>query len=621
MEEKMKNAFSLFLGVILVLSLPLAAQNRFMWQDTFNDVDPLALKSVAWSQYGTKLLPGSVVEQRDGALFMQTGSFGGMLGAVVALTSGLPEMAVNAAGLPTEETVKNLRKNYYCSPNQSVTFQVTFKKITGSFFVFATRLEWGADSLLAEPTQSPGYALLINPLDGSLLIGKYAGPNAILNPAGWKALGMGKAKFGLNVGYWVKVSMNEGAMKAKIWEGEVADEPVDWLLSGLDEDPRVSGTFSAFGMFNMVNALAGDQCAIDNVSVHKEGDDLWSDNFDDSDQIAKVNVGWAYYDATILPGTLVEQREGALFMQTGSLQGMVGAVLAETNGVPEYILDEMGMITDKGKALVKNNYYNDPNHVITGQVNFKKIDGAIFIVSTRMRPVPDSTITDPTASPGYLLVVSPIQGLVSIGKYAGPMAILNPAGWTILGAGAFKFALSVNYWFKYSLYEGEIKAKIWEGELSDEPTTWLVEGKDATPRVDGNFTMFGLLNPVKPLAKDQILLDNISVKKSKSSSTRVEKLTDIQPGTWHLQQNFPNPFNPRTEIRYQVMHNDHVEMTIFNSLGQRVTTLVDGRQAAGVYSVVWDSLSDHGAVQPSGLYFCRIKTGDFTKTIKMILSK
>lgn len=617
----MKKMLSLLMGLILVLSFSVSAQNRLMWEDTFSDDDPLAIKNVAWSQYGPQLLPGSVVGQQNGGLFLQTGSYGGMLGAVIAQTNGLPELAFDATGAPTLETIKNLRKNYYCSPNQSVTFQVTFKKNTGSGFVFATRLEWGPDSLIAEPTQSPGYALLINPLDGNMLIGKYEGNLAILNPAIWKVLGLGKTKFALNVASWIKVSLNQGEMKVKVWEGELTDEPADWLISGVDDDPRVAGTFSVFGLFNTVNPKADDQCIIDNVSVYKEGDDLWSDNFDDTDLAARVNVGWAYYLDAILPGTIVEQREGSLFMQTGSLNGLFGVVLAETNGVPEYIMDETGLtLTEKGKSLVKKDFYSNPNQVITFQVNFKKLDGAFFIVSTRMEPVPDTTITDPTASPGYALLISPLQSLVSIGKYQGAMAVLNPAGWTMFGSSNYKFALSVDYWVKYYLFNDEIKTKIWEGELADEPPTWLIEGNDDGPRVNGNFTMFGLLNPIKPLAKDQITLDNISVVKS-GTSTRVEMLSDAKPGTWQLQQNFPNPFNPTTEISYRLTKNGPVEMTVFNTIGQRVATLVNAYQTAGAYRVTWNGRADNGAIQPTGLYFCRIKTAEFSETIKMLLNK
>lgn len=617
----MKKVLAMVFGLVLVLSAAISAQNRLMWEDTFSDEDPLALKNVAWSQYGPQLLPGSVVEQRNEALFLQTGSFGGMLAAVIAQTNGLPELAFDEMGNPTPESFKNIRKNYYCSPNQSVVFQVTFKKNTGSAFMFATRLVGVADSLNAEPTQSPGYALLINPLDGSMLIGKYEGAMAILNPTVWKVLGMGKSKFMLNVAFWVKVSINQGEMKVKVWEGEVTDEPTEWSISGIDDDPRVAGTFSLFGLFNTVNTLADDQCTIDNVAVYKEGDDLWSDNFDDVDLAARVNVGWMYYDATILPGSVVEQREGALFLQTGSFGGMIGTVLAETNGVPEYILDETGIaLTERGKVLVKRNYFNDPNHIITFQITFKKNDGAFIVVSTRMEPVPDSTITDPTASPGYGLMISPLQGLISIGKYSGAMAVLNPTTWTMFGAGAYKFALNVSYWFKYYLHNGEIKVKVWEGEPTDEPESWQIEGVDTDPRLSGNFTMFGMVNPTKPQAQDQIMVDNITVVKSGPATTSVDRI-QVQPGTWQLLQNFPNPFNPSTEIRYQLTRHGSVELVVFNTNGQRVATLVQAEQAAGAYRALWNGRSDDGVVQPSGLYFCRIKTSEFSQTIKMILNK
>jgi hypothetical protein len=93
------------------------------------------------------------------------------------------------------------------------------------------------------------------------------------------------------------------------------------------------------------------------------------------------------------------------------------------------------------------------------------------------------------------------------------------------------------------------------------------------------------------------------------------------PKSYALSQNYPNPFNAETEIRYQIPEDDHVVLVIFNTLGEEVRKLVDMDQAANWYVATWDGRDDLGFRVASGLYFCRLKAGDFSKTIKMMFVK
>lgn len=87
--------------------------------------------------------------------------------------------------------------------------------------------------------------------------------------------------------------------------------------------------------------------------------------------------------------------------------------------------------------------------------------------------------------------------------------------------------------------------------------------------------------------------------------------------TYSLQNAYPNPFNPKTTIRYALAKHSTVNLTVFNQLGQVVATLVSGKnQAAGQYQVTWDAHD-----MPSGMYFYRLEAGEFTKTHKMMLIK
>ena len=93
------------------------------------------------------------------------------------------------------------------------------------------------------------------------------------------------------------------------------------------------------------------------------------------------------------------------------------------------------------------------------------------------------------------------------------------------------------------------------------------------------------------------------------------------PQEFSLSQNYPNPFNPQTEISYALPNGCHVGLSIYNLLGQKVRTVVDEYQAAGHKTVHWDGTDDDGSSVASGIYFYRIKAGDFTQTRKMVLVK
>ncbi|MCH7879191.1 MAG: PKD domain-containing protein, partial [candidate division Zixibacteria bacterium] len=90
---------------------------------------------------------------------------------------------------------------------------------------------------------------------------------------------------------------------------------------------------------------------------------------------------------------------------------------------------------------------------------------------------------------------------------------------------------------------------------------------------------------------------------------------------FNLLQNYPNPFNPTTEISFSVGHAENVELTVYNVMGQVIKTLVDRSFAPGSYTVTWNGVDDNGAPVASGMYFYRIKAGEFVLTRKMALLK
>ncbi len=103
---------------------------------------------------------------------------------------------------------------------------------------------------------------------------------------------------------------------------------------------------------------------------------------------------------------------------------------------------------------------------------------------------------------------------------------------------------------------------------------------------------------------------------SLGTAVSVKEDNSVQPVTYSLKQNYPNPFNPSTQINFSIVNSEHVSLTIYNSIGQVVSHLVNQVLPAGNYTVRWNAESF-----ASGVYFYTIHTDSFTAAKKMILLK
>ena len=100
-----------------------------------------------------------------------------------------------------------------------------------------------------------------------------------------------------------------------------------------------------------------------------------------------------------------------------------------------------------------------------------------------------------------------------------------------------------------------------------------------------------------------------------------EEIASVLPQTFELYQNFPNPFNPYTTIRFALPEAEHVTLEVYNLLGQRVISLVNEQMAAGTHTVVWNGIDAGGRQVATGVYFYRISAGEYNDVKKMILIK
>ena len=88
----------------------------------------------------------------------------------------------------------------------------------------------------------------------------------------------------------------------------------------------------------------------------------------------------------------------------------------------------------------------------------------------------------------------------------------------------------------------------------------------------------------------------------------------------HLElQAVPNPFNPRTELRFTTARDGHLRLDIFDARGRRVSSLLDGQWPQGAHRVVWNGCDEDGIAASSGVFFARLMAGEESQVIKLLL--
>ena len=101
----------------------------------------------------------------------------------------------------------------------------------------------------------------------------------------------------------------------------------------------------------------------------------------------------------------------------------------------------------------------------------------------------------------------------------------------------------------------------------------------------------------------------------------IKNRPDVMPSNYFLSQNFPNPFNPITTLKYELPEDSFVDVTIYDMLGNVVNNLINTNQSSGYKSVQWDATNNQGEPVSAGVYIYKIQASDFVDTKKMILLK
>ena len=106
------------------------------------------------------------------------------------------------------------------------------------------------------------------------------------------------------------------------------------------------------------------------------------------------------------------------------------------------------------------------------------------------------------------------------------------------------------------------------------------------------------------------------------TSLGIDDDVQVNPYSYALLDNYPNPFNPETQIRFSIGSQENVQLVIYDMMGRQVNFLIDGESfSSGYHSVNWSGLDNTGNKVPSGVYIYRIKAGNFIADKKMLLVK
>lgn len=153
------------------------------------------------------------------------------------------------------------------------------------------------------------------------------------------------------------------------------------------------------------------------------------------------------------------------------------------------------------------------------------------------------------------------------------------------------------------------------GGLETVPPTfgvWMVDLDNGQVTVISEETRFRILAKRNAVQKFRLVIGTESFLKANLGVATV-------PDSYVLEQNYPNPFNPTTKLRFGLPAATRVNVTIYNSLGQKIKTVLNDERSAGYHVVRWDGRNENGAAVSSGVYFFRLKTGSFSTTRKMML--
>jgi len=223
-------------------------------------------------------------------------------------------------------------------------------------------------------------------------------------------------------------------------------------------------------------------------------------------------------------------------------------------------------------------------------------------------------------------------GISWTNQFAGQVSVLQAVtfldpltGWAIGGISSLYTSDGGVTWTPYALPVNQEFTSI---QFVDQQNGWMAGyGGSVYFTSNGGFTWNALNTPTTGWLEDIAIDRNgagyvvgdvgVVLKVTGGIINGIKRVsTPESPSSFMLSQNFPNPFNPSTTIRYAVAHRSHVTLSVFNTLGQHIATLVNETQDAGYHDVHFDASG-----LASGVYFYRLSAGEIAQSRELLLLK
>ena len=281
------------------------------------------------------------------------------------------------------------------------------------------------------------------------------------------------------------------------------------------------------------------------------------------------------------------------------LSGIAGSHVGEWRFVP----------ASREYPRMSDNYENaDFTAIVLGDVsgNWSMPTGMSKAYSASVLPV-DSMIVDPMDTVYIPLVLE--KGI----------DLLSSDVWLRYDANVLKFlgATTTSFSHKFNLIYNDSKAGFLKIALYG---TNPLQGTDIFLII--KFQVISNVDQKTTISWDRYQLNDCLYEKP---DVRVDIVTSCEKGPtpldFHLEDNFPNPFNSGTTISYQLAAPSRVSLVIYDIMGRRIRTLINNIQSQGKYQVKWDGKADNGKDVPSGIYVCRLTAGGRSWVLKMAKTK
>ena len=178
-------------------------------------------------------------------------------------------------------------------------------------------------------------------------------------------------------------------------------------------------------------------------------------------------------------------------------------------------------------------------------------------------------------------------------------------------------------------HDGNISGANWDGDLIPVPD-WLVVSGSYSWLEAGESDQISITVITEELENDTVYVGHVLVLTSGDATSIPVHLNtgdNLSAGVSQLPRKFnlypayPNPFNPVTTLRYDLPEDAMINVTIYDMMGRRIKTLVNGPQSAGYKSVQWNTNNSTGQPVSAGVYLYQVRAGEFVETRKMVLLK